>query len=381
MTPAQKLNPRSFLLSQVPLVAKHALLLVHWEQDGAALLSMPTREYLQCSIWTEVPPALPVEPDVPKPVNDIRPETQLSLGSADPRYKDFDTVSSHPGHSVTHGKGRSNRALPDWSNEHDQLDHAVDAALNDVASPGSPTGNVMDHADAAGHVEGLGFTPFDFGLADAFATITPDSSWDYRANRTAVVYDSGDDSEGDFAHANTASKATRGLELQTDILRIGAGQSGVIISEGVALSPSDVDSDLDGNAAAIASRFVMEERMRRVYGPLEGDVAESDELDLTSIDQQPDRGNDSDATEDAQHVNGPTRVGKLKREKLRRKEEMELERARMEEQGIALEGLAAEKAEASSMRSQTPPPSNPLPPMPPGTIDAWQAGLLYALTR
>jgi hypothetical protein len=241
----------------------------------------------------------------------------------------------------------------------------------------------MNHVDASPHADAPGFATFDYGFADAFANVTPDSSWDYRANRTAVIYDSGDDSDTGFVEANTAARGTRGLELQTDIVRIGQDPSGVMISEGVALSPSDVDSDMDGNAAAMASRFVMEERMRRVYGPLDGDVAESDELDLSSIDQQLDTGNDSDATEDGQLAGGPTRIGKLKREKLRQKAEMELERARMEEQELAfgeMNDLGTEKDESFSVRSHTPPPKV-LPPMPPGAVEAWQAGLLYALTR
>jgi hypothetical protein len=321
------------------------------------------------------------------PVSDVRPETQLSLGSADPRYKDFDTVSSHPGHNVAHDQGNNNRALPTWANEYTSpstnartQDQPPDASQNRIMPS---NGNVMDHIDAPPRVDAPGFAPFDYGFADAFGNVTPDSSWDYRVNRTAVVYDSGDDSETDFGEANKASRGTRGLELQTDVMRIGQGPGGAIISEGIALSPSDVDSDMDGNAAAVASRFVMEERMRRVYGPLDGDVAESDELDLTSIDQQIDPGNDSDATEDGQPAGGPTRIGKLKKEKLRQKEEMELVRAQMAEENLAFGGInepAEERDESFSMRGQTPPPKV-LPPMSPGAVEAWQAGLLYALTR
>ena len=412
------MTPRSFLLSQVPLVAKHALLLVHWEHDGAALLSIPTREYLQCSIWTDAapppppdPPAPSEMPSAPMPVaGDVRPGTQHSLGSADPRYREFDTMSSHPGHHKP-ANFENSRALPaDWSNEREATANASSSAAAApigmvMLSSSPPSGDVMDHhIDASAHHEHMdapGFATFDYGFADAFGSVTPDSTWDYRANRSAVVYDSGDESETDF-DANAAGagagpargrRTHEGLELQTDVTRLGmgGGPSGVIISEGVALSPSDVDSDMDGNAAALASRFVMEERMRRVYGPLEGDLAESDELDLTSLDLQhedDDVGGDSDATEDGQPQQPggrPTRVGKLKKEKMRLQEEQEAERARIEQEELefgAAGAAAPDRDESFSIRSQSPPaPPKPLPPMPPGAVEAWQAGLLFALTR
>lgn len=396
-TPAQKLTPRSFLLSQVPLVAKHALLLVHWEHDGAALLSVPTREYLQCSIWTDVAAviAAAAPTNVPNaseeltasvsaaaaamPINDIRPETQLSLGSADPRYREFGTMSSHPDHNAPFGQNNSHRGLPDWSQGR-EADNATPDAMMMASSP--PGGDVMDHMNASVNVDAPGYATFDYGFAEAFGHATPDSAWDYRANRTVVVYDSGDESETDFGATNAASRRNQGLELQTDALRMGTGPSGVIISEGVALSPSDVDSDIDGNTAAMASRFVMEERMRRVYGPLDGDRAESDQLDLTSLDQPHDP-NDSDATEDGQQLPGPTRVGKLKKEKMRQREQ-DIEREQMEQEQEELAfGTADDGGQdfAESIRSQSPSPPKPLPPMPLGVVEAWQAGLLYALSR
>lgn len=55
-------TPRPFLLSLTALAAPHALLVVHWGASGAALLSLPTREYFQSSGWVneaEVSPAHP----------------------------------------------------------------------------------------------------------------------------------------------------------------------------------------------------------------------------------------------------------------------------------------------------------------------------------
>lgn len=422
---------------------------MHWDHEGGALLSVPTREYLQSSVWTDpalekagsktpITPANPVSapPHLQQHQNqlhhyasaisssypgnpsvnaelrpELRPETQLSLGSEDPRYREFSTISSDP-----HGDGIKHirKPLPDWIQEHIANDnagrHREDTPTDEgPMSPSSPTnhGHVIDHLDAqisAGIVgvsgSGAGAS-FDYGFtADAFANVTPDSSWDYRANRTAVIYDSGDDSETDADHG-AAGNAAGGqapvrLGLQTEMLRMGTGPSGVIISEGVALSPSDVDSDVDVTVAAGASRFVMQERIRRVYGPLEGDSVESDALDNSSLEQS-EEGNDSDVTEDGrnQRPDGPTRIGKLKKERMRLKEEEELERLRREEEERQQRALAILEAEREgdmddrkslrSMRSarsdmRLPLPKR-LPPVPIGVIEAWQAGLLYALTR
>ncbi|EGN99229.1 hypothetical protein SERLA73DRAFT_108623 [Serpula lacrymans var. lacrymans S7.3] len=46
-------TPRAFLLSLSHLAPPHALLIAHWGTEGAALLSMPTREYFQSSGWVE----------------------------------------------------------------------------------------------------------------------------------------------------------------------------------------------------------------------------------------------------------------------------------------------------------------------------------------
>ncbi|KAF8577517.1 hypothetical protein K439DRAFT_1622064 [Ramaria rubella] len=48
-------TPRSFLISMSAHAAPHALLVVDWGAQGAALLSVPTREYLQSSGWVEPP--------------------------------------------------------------------------------------------------------------------------------------------------------------------------------------------------------------------------------------------------------------------------------------------------------------------------------------
>jgi hypothetical protein len=50
-SPAYASAPRAFLLALTRLAPPHALLVAYWGADGAAALSVPTREYLQSSGW------------------------------------------------------------------------------------------------------------------------------------------------------------------------------------------------------------------------------------------------------------------------------------------------------------------------------------------
>lgn len=46
-------TPRAFLLSLMSIAPPHALLIAHWGTEGAAALSLPTKEYFQSSGWVE----------------------------------------------------------------------------------------------------------------------------------------------------------------------------------------------------------------------------------------------------------------------------------------------------------------------------------------
>lgn len=46
-------SPRAFLLSLTHIAPPHALLVAHWGTEGAAVLSVPTKEYFQSSGWVE----------------------------------------------------------------------------------------------------------------------------------------------------------------------------------------------------------------------------------------------------------------------------------------------------------------------------------------
>jgi len=52
-SPHYATTPRAFLLSLTQIAPPHALLVAHWGSEGAAVLSLPTREYFQSSGWVE----------------------------------------------------------------------------------------------------------------------------------------------------------------------------------------------------------------------------------------------------------------------------------------------------------------------------------------
>ncbi|CDO68506.1 hypothetical protein BN946_scf184998.g3 [Trametes cinnabarina] len=59
-SPQYASSPRAFLLSLTSIAPPHALLVAHWGSDGAAVLSVPTKEYFQSTGWVE--PAPPPDP-------------------------------------------------------------------------------------------------------------------------------------------------------------------------------------------------------------------------------------------------------------------------------------------------------------------------------
>ncbi|TBU44454.1 hypothetical protein BD309DRAFT_862239 [Dichomitus squalens] len=79
-SPQYAASPRAFLLSLTGIAPPHALLVAHWGADGAAVLSVPTKEYFQSSGWVE-----PAVPPLPSPL----PATQ------DPRTRMVHEADMH----------------------------------------------------------------------------------------------------------------------------------------------------------------------------------------------------------------------------------------------------------------------------------------------
>lgn len=96
ISPEYAASPRAFLLSLTSNTAPHALIVAHWGSEGAAVLSVPTREYFQSSGWVE--DKLPPKPKdtVLKPPEDNSEYHSVRSGSAywaDGRSRTLSTFS------------------------------------------------------------------------------------------------------------------------------------------------------------------------------------------------------------------------------------------------------------------------------------------------
>ena len=76
-SPAYASAPRAFLLALTRLAPPHALLVAYWGAEGAAALSVPTREYFQSSGWTgpPTPPAATSSSSSILPSYNVTPST------------------------------------------------------------------------------------------------------------------------------------------------------------------------------------------------------------------------------------------------------------------------------------------------------------------
>lgn len=120
-------SPRTFLLSLASIVSPHALLVGHWGKDGAAVLSMPTREYFQSSCWVEERSSsastAPPSPDRRGTI-DVRSVRTGSDFWADGRSRDSNNSYSYMQHPAGVAQGHKtdmNRMYPD-SSRHTQMD-------------------------------------------------------------------------------------------------------------------------------------------------------------------------------------------------------------------------------------------------------------------
>ncbi|GLB40380.1 putative pfkB family carbohydrate kinase [Lyophyllum shimeji] len=81
-SPHYATTPRSFLLFLTSIAPAHALLVAYWGKDGAAVLSMPTKEYFQSSGWVEERPLSSVRPVASDGRRGVRsPTEELSVRS------------------------------------------------------------------------------------------------------------------------------------------------------------------------------------------------------------------------------------------------------------------------------------------------------------
>jgi len=160
---------------------------------------------------------------------------------------------------------------------------------------------------------------------------------------------------------------------------------------GVALAPSDVDSDADAEVAAVASRFVLEDRSRRENPKLfDHQRGESDAFEPSEGDGREGEG-EEDLTEGEEKAKAPTRIGKKRRERLRTEAEADAEIQQEadtigqpvhgEEELDQGEGEEERLFEEETVEDAHIPPAPRVEKTPPVVLEAWVAGLIYSLTR
>jgi len=103
-SPNYATTPRAFLLSLTSIAPPHALLVAYWGSEGAAVLSLPTKEYFQSSGWVEERPP----PDHKVPTAPAPRGRERELGA------DTDGEGGGDAHSVRSGSefwaGRQSRS-------------------------------------------------------------------------------------------------------------------------------------------------------------------------------------------------------------------------------------------------------------------------------
>ncbi|KAJ7227212.1 hypothetical protein GGX14DRAFT_488773 [Mycena pura] len=159
-------SPRAFLLSLTSIAPPHSLLVAHWGSEGAAVLSLPTKEYFQSSGWVEERPTAPPAPTRGR--NDTwrtdgggarEPEDVLSVRSGSEfwagRHSGYASSSAFTASHVSDAEGNTvsdtRRSSPSYSRSRSQHDRGrgvstEDEEDNDNDSQGT---EVPEEEDAA----------------------------------------------------------------------------------------------------------------------------------------------------------------------------------------------------------------------------------------
>ncbi|KAK7696411.1 hypothetical protein QCA50_001068 [Cerrena zonata] len=98
-------SPKAFLLSLTHMAPPHALLVAHWGSEGAAVLSVPTKEYFQSSGWVE---QIAPMPSSPTSVVSVRDEPIDQRGEEE-------MVSVRSGSGFWAGAGHHTESSGDWT--------------------------------------------------------------------------------------------------------------------------------------------------------------------------------------------------------------------------------------------------------------------------
>jgi hypothetical protein len=152
-SPAYASAPRAFLLALTRLAPPHALLVAYWGADGAAALSVPTREYFQSSGWTA--PPTPVADTSP---SSITPTTPSALRHLHPHNGVVEAQSVRSGsgfwaagHDSSHGSSAYSASQLRQLSGRSDLSHSISAAVSAEAEPhADDSGDDSDGTEIAG---------------------------------------------------------------------------------------------------------------------------------------------------------------------------------------------------------------------------------------
>jgi hypothetical protein len=152
-SPAYASAPRAFLLALTRLAPPHALLVAYWGADGAAALSVPTREYFQSSGWSA--PPTPVTETSPSSITPTTPSALRHLRTHNGVVEAQSVRSGSgfwaAGHDSSHGSSAYSASQLRQLSGRSDLSHSHSAAVSAEPEPhADDSGDDSDGTEIAG---------------------------------------------------------------------------------------------------------------------------------------------------------------------------------------------------------------------------------------
>lgn len=160
-SPHYATTPRAFLLSFTQIAPPHALLVAHWGSEGAAVLSLPTREYFQSSGWVEEPNTSASAENASENGNGRPDAESVRSGSsywAAPGARAFTPTSSSAftAGGLTSGESSSSQSYSHSPSRRRNHNHRRDEDDDDNDSQGTETPGNGDEGDDDGALDEVG---------------------------------------------------------------------------------------------------------------------------------------------------------------------------------------------------------------------------------
>ena len=145
-SPAYASAPRAFLLALTRLAPPHALLVAYWGAEGAAALSVPTREYFQSSGWSAPPtPAASTSSPSSSPSTTTTPSTTTHGHHHHPRGEAQSVRSGSGFWAAGHDSSQGSSAF-----SHTQMRHLAEQSVSASASAPPQAGDNDSGDDSDG---------------------------------------------------------------------------------------------------------------------------------------------------------------------------------------------------------------------------------------